>query len=137
MTAHALPQISLDLVKRHKQTRGAIHPRLQLDQRHALVHRVVYLPNRNSFLMFGGETGTWYSPQPLQDVWEYNPGTNQWTRIDITSPIPRNRHAMACDSRRNRVSTFGGWDQNYLDTNDLHFLQLPAVQSQVADWSLY
>ena len=79
-------------------------------------HRMVHIPPHGYFLdatlLFGGEV---YDPNPLHygrfttnDMWRWF-GTNGWSRWDCPNPPPpRAQHAMAYDSKRERLVVFGG-----------------------------
>ena len=79
-------------------------------------HRMVHIPPHGYFLdatlLFGGEV---YDPNPLHngrfttnDMWRWF-GTNGWSRWDFPNPPPpRAQHAMAYDSKRERLVVFGG-----------------------------
>jgi hypothetical protein len=55
-------------------------------------------------LLFGGDD----PPTQLGDTWEWNGVT--WNPLAVPGPGPRYAHAMAFDSWRNRVVSFGGND---------------------------
>jgi len=74
-------------------------------------------PFRKSLILFGGST-TWPSSassgyslpaELLDDTWEWNSGTRQWTELSPqSSPQPRDLHGMVTDSGRAKVLLFGG-----------------------------
>ena len=70
-------------------------------------HRMVYDPVRARVILFGGSNATGY----LNDVWEFETATRQWTNVTPPSgpaPIPRSNFAMAYDEARNKVVVYGG-----------------------------
>ena len=74
-------------------------------------------PFRKSLILFCGST-TWPSSassgyslpaELLDDTWEWNSGTRQWTELSPqSSPQPRDLHGMVTDSGRAKVLLFGG-----------------------------
>ena len=69
----------------------------------------VFDSHRNVGVLYGGAVNSPGSP-PLDDTWEWDGA--QWTKMNITSPGPEERvfHAMAYDSKREKVVLFGGAD---------------------------
>jgi hypothetical protein len=68
-------------------------------------------------VLFGGGSGgpRWCRPGPrcglnvLSDLWQYDPGTRQWTALDPASPpAARSGQAMVYDPTANRIVMFGG-----------------------------
>jgi hypothetical protein len=68
--------------------------------------RMAYDPVRQVTVLFGGGIGTGSSSTSPQDTWTWD-GT-RWERRAIDGPPPRWGHAMAYDTRRQRVILFGG-----------------------------
>lgn len=66
---------------------------------------LVYDPDRETVLMFGGILGDRTAPWP-SDTWELRP--DGWTRVATDGPEGRGRAAMVYDSRRRQVVLFGG-----------------------------
>lgn len=67
--------------------------------------RTVFDSKRKQVVLFGGiQIGS--SVNYLNDTWIWN-GEN-WTEIKTESPLGRGHHAMAYDSKRDRVIIFGG-----------------------------
>lgn len=56
-------------------------------------------------ILFGGSNGA----AVLDDTWTYDLEADTWSNLNpTTKPAPRSRHAMAYDSRSDRVVLFGG-----------------------------
>lgn len=70
-------------------------------------HAMVFDPSRSRVVVFGGKS-SFPSIQYLNDLWEWDGAS--WSQIITTGPIPPPRagHAMAYDTRRNRLVIFGG-----------------------------
>ncbi len=79
---------------------------------------MVYDASRRRMVLFGG-FGSSYPDYALADTWEWD-GSIWVERTPATSPPARWDHAMAYDSRRERVVLFGGsrWGGVDLDLND-------------------
>ena len=80
----------------------------------------VYAARCNRVILFGGRTAGAPGPGNATDeTWEWNGGTMAWTQVTtIGKPPARGGHAMAYDSRRNRVVLFGGYNNNFGGLND-------------------
>src|SRR6266851_7754936 len=64
----------------------------------------VYDTNRNKFVIFGG-----FTIGPVNDTWEYDVATGQWTQIITASaPSARYDYGMIYDSANSRTLLFGG-----------------------------
>ena len=74
---------------------------------------MAYDRNRGVVVLFGGHISS--SPSYLGDFWEWDETQETWTEraLESDTPTPRNSHAMAYDSARNKVVLFGGF--NYPD----------------------
>lgn len=72
-----------------------------------LRHAVAFDFSRGKLVLFGGSTGT--NTGHLNDTWEWD-GTNWSQASPLTSPSPRNDHAMVYDEARGKVLLFGGHD---------------------------
>jgi N-acetylneuraminic acid mutarotase len=73
-------------------------------------HRMVYHPNSDRIIMFGGLQLTGEFTGPLIDqTWSYDFNTNTWTELTpVTSPTARSHHGMACNSSADKIILFGG-----------------------------
>ncbi len=71
-------------------------------------HAMVFDPSSGTLLLFGGgRTEAHY--QKSNDTWRYDPQTNTWTDIEVsTCPSPRMWHAMVYDPNASSVIMFGG-----------------------------
>ncbi|MDD5307135.1 MAG: kelch repeat-containing protein [Deltaproteobacteria bacterium] len=71
-------------------------------------------------LLFGGSG---YSPQttPLNDLWEYAPGTGSWTEIQTAGELPAGGGSMrvAIVSAEKKAYLFGGYGKDSLPNNEL------------------
>ena len=81
---------------------------------------MAYDPIRKSLILFGGAN---YGPASLLetvflgDTWEWNPGTRKWSQLHpVSSPEPREAHAMVTDSGRAKLLLFGGDRPTYDST---------------------
>jgi hypothetical protein len=78
------------------------------------LHAMIYDTARGKAVMFGGFGWVGSSYSRLNDTWEYD-GVN-WTQITTaSSPSPRQDHAIAYDSARQKVVMFGGYANGYPD----------------------
>jgi hypothetical protein len=68
-------------------------------------HVLAYDPARGRTVLFGGNTP--YPGPILADTWEWD-GLDWVQRFPLTSPPPRDLHALACDSARGKLVLFGG-----------------------------
>lgn len=60
-------------------------------------------------VLFGGIQGLVPNPPPLGDSWAYDQNTNTWTEMNPSvRPAARCCHAMAYDSKADRIVLFGG-----------------------------
>ncbi len=80
-------------------------------------HAMAYDPHRGDrgkVVLFGG----WDGVDSLNDTWEYDGETENWSKITIAPPIPsiRYNHAIVYNADRNRVMLFGGFDGNSLNS---------------------
>ena len=66
----------------------------------------IYDRARDRFVAFGGSTGP---GSANGTTWEYD--GERWTRLSVSSPPPRQAHAMVYDERRRRTIVFGGMGQ--------------------------
>jgi len=81
-------------------------------------HGMVYLPDNNSILLFGGRRNTDYTQ--LDDTWKFDLITNTWEEIiSTTIPPARQFSSMTYDSQSERVLMFGGFGVNEVQFNDL------------------
>src|SRR2546425_6569867 len=80
-------------------------------------HRMVYDPVRHKVILFGGHapnaphSGNYVSASHLNDVWEFDTGSNTWTNVTPTTgnmPVGRSDFGMAYDITRNKVVISGG-----------------------------
>ncbi len=69
-------------------------------------HRLAYDAARGETVLFGGQIGTGRTATFPEDTWTWD-GT-KWKQHSTPGPTPRYVHAMAYDSRRQRVVLFGG-----------------------------
>jgi len=70
-------------------------------------HAMVFDPNSEGILLFGGNTGT---PSLLDDTWLWN--GKSWRKIDTFAPSARAGHSMTFDKSLNAVVLFGGYDKD-------------------------
>ena len=73
-------------------------------------HSMVYDSAAGRVILFGGlDPGV---PTVLNDTWIYDPGTNIWTRLELTGNLPARRefHSSVYDPATGRVILFGGMD---------------------------
>lgn len=109
----------------------------------------VWDPVSHRMLIFGGCCG----PQGFRDdLWGYDPSTNNWTQLTPTRPIPpgRNRHAAVWDPMTDEMLIFAGLGQCFLlsdlwsyrpQTNAWNRLtsmgatSLPALEGHSAVWA--
>lgn len=69
-------------------------------------HRMVYDPQRNEMILFGGWTGTAY----VGDTWRWT-SAGGWTPLaPSVSPSGRYFPALTCDERTGEMLLFGGYD---------------------------
>jgi len=74
-------------------------------------HAIAYDSRADRMLMFGGNTGDSIF-SIVDETWSFDFETNAWTNLNPTiSPSPRVGHAMAYDSRADRMIVFGGASQ--------------------------
>jgi MYXO-CTERM domain-containing protein len=67
---------------------------------------MVYDSIRSRFILFGGRAGSGYN---LEDTWEWNPSTGEWTDVGATGhPAARSQHAMVFEKSTGKVLLFGG-----------------------------
>ena len=70
---------------------------------------VVYHPEVDRIVMFGGETAVDDVFVLLDDTWEYDYNSNTWTELQPSvAPTSRCYHSMAYDRRSNQIFIFGG-----------------------------
>jgi hypothetical protein len=68
-------------------------------------HAMTYDAARQVVVLFGG----WGGADDLDDTWEFDPKTNDWTRVACAvSPSSRSGHGMTYDARLGHVLLFGG-----------------------------
>ena len=81
-------------------------------------HHMVYLPENNSILLFGGRRNSDYTE--LDDTWIFDLITNTWEEIiSPTKPPARQFSSLTYDSQSERTLLFGGFGLNEVHTNDL------------------
>ncbi len=74
-------------------------------------HNMVYDIARNKVVLFGGWHFDGVSNMNMQDTWEFDPVTYDWTQVITANSPPRRQWAsMVYDSVRNEVVLFGGYD---------------------------
>ena len=74
---------------------------------------MAYDSRSDRILLFGGHTGGSLFTV-VNDTWAYDYNTNAWTNLNPpVSPSPRAEHAMAYDSRSDRIILFGGGTADY------------------------
>ena len=109
---------------------------------------MAYDPFRKSLILFGGSTN-WPSSaasadslpaELLDDTWEWNSGTRQWTQLfPKSSPEPRDLHGMVTDSMRAKVLLFGGETYPCVSTSLVPGAALSCIQtfttSEVWEWN--
>ena len=87
---------------------------------------MAYSAKRGRIVMFGGHTEAYNT---TNNTWEYDPATNNWTRMTPSrSASPRAYSAMAWDSYNNTMQLVGGC-QNEMAFDD-HWVLLPGDASQ-------
>jgi hypothetical protein len=67
---------------------------------------IAYDRRRARIVMFGGYHRSAHGTQPLGDTWEWD--GEQWRKVALDGPIPRNSAAMSYDEQRHRIVLFGG-----------------------------
>jgi hypothetical protein len=72
-------------------------------------HAMVYNPNTQTILLFGGNASE-------ADTWEWD-GSNWSKKTSTNAPLPRNGPAMAYDAARKEVVLFGGSQNAYAVQN--------------------
>src|SRR5688572_7167270 len=82
-------------------------------------HAMVWDYERRVAILFGGigEDDAFGQATLFNDVWEFDPETNEWSKAQVIgpSPAPRMHHGMAYDADRKRVVMFGGQDTRDAD----------------------
>ena len=69
---------------------------------------MVYNPNDNTFIMFGGDNEL-VTSRSMDDTWIYNYQSNVWTEVETsTSPPACCKHEMVFDQYLDRAILFGG-----------------------------
>ncbi|CRG85770.1 Tip elongation aberrant protein 1 [Talaromyces islandicus] len=69
----------------------------------------------DSLYLFGGTNGvTWFN-----DVWSYDPRTNQWTELECNGFIPEPREGHAATLVGDTMYVFGGRNDEGLDLGDI------------------
>jgi hypothetical protein len=73
-------------------------------------YSMVYVPTIDRILLFGGTNLGDPAAGPTSDVWSYDPGTHNWTRLNPSgeSPVGRQSAVMAYDPVGDRVLVCGG-----------------------------
>ncbi len=95
-------------------------------------HRMVYYPEDESIILFGGEHG--YSTGVYLDtVWSFDLVLKSWTNLGIDNgPCARMSHGLIYDSTTNKIILFGGMStENYSRLSDTWLLDL-----ELNEWSL-
>jgi N-acetylneuraminic acid mutarotase len=76
-------------------------------------HAMAYDSESDRVILFGGEGSSGY----FSDTWAYDYNTNTWTNLTpLSGPNARAYHAMAYDSKSDRVILFGGEWMAFSDT---------------------
>ncbi|MHA1737860.1 MAG: Kelch repeat-containing protein [Candidatus Heimdallarchaeota archaeon] len=74
---------------------------------------LVYNPNDNTFIMFGGDNEL-VASRSMDDTWVYNSHSNVWTEFETsTSPPACCKHEMVFDQYLDRAILFGGIGQSF------------------------
>lgn len=73
-------------------------------------HAMAFDPMRRRVVLFGGYGGPDSVPLYFNDTWEWN-GSN-WSRVNTQSAPSRTYHSMTCDTVRQRIVLFGGWENS-------------------------
>src|SRR5262245_45629484 len=86
-------------------------------------HAMVWDSDRQVAILFGGigPDDAFGQATLFNDVWEFDPKTNEWTKVQIalgSSPAPRMHAGMAYDADRKVVVMFGGQDTRDADSSD-------------------
>jgi N-acetylneuraminic acid mutarotase len=73
-------------------------------------HRMVYHPNSDRIIMFGGfEPRRTFDGFLIDQTWAYDFNTNTWTELTpVPGPTARSHHGMACNSSADKIILFGG-----------------------------
>lgn len=68
---------------------------------------MVYDPDNDRMLMFGGRAS---GGSALNEMWQYKPGTYQWTTVTVNGSLPpaRYNHSMVYDASRKKIILYGG-----------------------------
>jgi len=88
-------------------------------------HRMVYHPDNQSIILFGGDHG-YLSSVLLDSVWNFDLDTNVWANLSIAKgPCARFNHGLIYDSTTNKIILFGGREvENYAQLSDTWLLDL-------------
>src|SRR5262245_6017910 len=85
-------------------------------------HAMVWDSDRQVAILFGGigPDDAFGQATLFNDVWEFDPKTNEWSKAQIvgSNPAPRMHPGMAYDADRKRVVMFGGQDTRDADSYD-------------------
>ncbi len=81
---------------------------------HREEHTLIYDPNRQKVILFGGRNHT----HIFNDVWEWNGQLWEETLFTGAAPTHRYKHAMAYDPVRNHALLFGGSDDGNVFQRD-------------------
>ncbi|NUN15992.1 MAG: hypothetical protein HUU55_20385 [Myxococcales bacterium] len=101
----------------------------------------VYDPKKNRVVFFGGDTGFPIqcnsNPNPVGDLWAYDPQCNEWTLLSNESnPGKRTRHSAVYDSKRHQMLIFGGrFKEKPSDTTYTLFNDVWALDLSTDTWS--
>jgi len=79
-----------------------------------------YEPVSGKMYVFGGFPGDPDQTEFLDELWAYDPATNQWTQLEAEGdmPAPRNGHCLVADSSAGTLVLFGGTNSE-ASLNDL------------------
>ena len=85
-------------------------------------HDMAYDAQSDRIILFGGLIGVGGGVQVLGETWAYDFETDTWTAMNpATEPSARSSHAMAYDSKSDRVIQFGGVQNvggTFVEVND-------------------
>jgi N-acetylneuraminic acid mutarotase len=83
-------------------------------------HTAVWSPIGNQLLIFGGVVSC-LCAENVNDLWSYQPATNNWTQLTPVGLLPpaRNGHTAVWNATHDRMLVFGGIDNFGSDLNDL------------------
>ena len=68
------------------------------------MHAMTYDRRRGQTILYGGTDGV----ISLSDLWSFDHGKSEWSKLSADGPPPRMLHGMTYDPERDRLVVFGG-----------------------------